>query len=96
MARSETRARKANTKPPGKRKGGDNRAAGVVDRQIGELIRARRLSQNISQEKLAAALGMTFQQVQKYEKGTNRVAASTLMRIARALDCEITELLPGV
>lgn len=95
MAKSETRARKTNTKPPGKRTGGDNRAAGLIDRQIGALIRARRLSQNISQVQLAAALGVTFQQVQKYEKGTNRVAASTLMRIARALDCEIMQLLPS-
>lgn len=98
MPQATTRATKAKTKPAppaSKRKGGDNRAAGVVDRQIGELIRARRLAQNISQVQLAAALGLTFQQVQKYEKGTNRVAASTLMRIARALNCEITELLPS-
>lgn len=70
------------------------RTAGAVDVQIGELIRKRRLAIGVSQTRLAEGLGITFQQIQKYEKGVNRVAASTLMRVARALDCKITELLP--
>ena len=70
------------------------RTAGVVDVQIGALIRERRLAIGVSQMRLAEELGLTFQQIQKYEKGVNRVAASTLMRVARALGCKITELLP--
>lgn len=70
------------------------RTAGVVDVQIGERIRKRRLAIGVSQMRLAEQLGLTFQQIQKYEKGVNRVAASTLMRVARALDCKFTELLP--
>lgn len=81
MAQAKARAK---AKPSAKKIGGDNRAAGVVDRQIGALIRARRVELGIAQQKLAADLGLTFQQVQKYEKGVNRVAASTLIRIARA------------
>jgi len=48
----------------------------------------------MSQEGLADALGVTFQQVQKYEKGINRVAASTLIAIARVLDVQVTGLIP--
>lgn len=57
-----------------------------LDRRIGERVRAARLMQGVSQEKLGAYLGITFQQVQKYEKGTNRISASTLLRIAEALN----------
>jgi transcriptional regulator with XRE-family HTH domain len=56
-----------------------------MDRQVGRRIRMRRLLVGLSQEQLAAALGITFQQVQKYEKGTNRVSASRLHQIAGAL-----------
>lgn len=48
----------------------------------------------MSQEALAAEIGITFQQVQKYEKGQNRVAAATLVDIARALDAPFAALLP--
>ncbi|HVK80094.1 MAG TPA: helix-turn-helix transcriptional regulator [Verrucomicrobiae bacterium] len=71
------------------------RSASSVDVGIGELIRARRLEVGMSQMSLADAIGVTFQQIQKYEKGINRVAASTLLRVARALDCAITDLLPS-
>ncbi|KIP99100.1 hypothetical protein RU07_20775 [Agrobacterium tumefaciens] len=56
-----------------------------VDTHVGTKIRARRAVIGMSQEKLGAALGITFQQVQKYEKGTNRVGASRLHRIAEVL-----------
>src|SRR5690606_1334161 len=53
----------------------DERAVGAVDRKLGERVRARRLEIGMSQERLAELLGVTFQQVQKYEKGVNRMAA---------------------
>ena len=52
------------------------------DREVGQLIRAQRLVCRMSQTELANALGVTFQQVQKYEKGVNRVGAGRLARIA--------------
>ncbi len=70
------------------------RAAGLLDQQIGANIRERRRALNISQSHLAELIGVTFQQVQKYEKGVNRVAASTLVNIANALDAPITALIP--
>ena len=53
-----------------------------VDRHIGSRVRARRLMLGMSQEKLADALGLTFQQVQKYEKGVNRIGAGRLLHLA--------------
>lgn len=56
-----------------------------VDAAVGKRIRQRRTELAMSQEKLAEALGLTFQQVQKYEKGVNRVGASRLFDLARVL-----------
>jgi transcriptional regulator with XRE-family HTH domain len=70
------------------------RAAGPIDRKIGARIRARRLEIGMSQEALASKLGITFQQVQKYEKGVNRVAAPTLLDLAEALKVSVIALLP--
>jgi len=70
-----------------------------VDRHIGSRVRARRMMLGMSQEKLADALGLTFQQVQKYEKGVNRIGASRLLHIAGILDVSIEfffEGLPGL
>jgi transcriptional regulator with XRE-family HTH domain len=67
----------------------DQRGATIMDRLIGKRVRERRLEIGMSQEGLATLLGVTFQQVQKYEKGVNRVAASRLYDIAKALDVEI-------
>lgn len=67
----------------------DERAANAVDRKLGQRVRTRRLEIGMSQEKLAEELGVTFQQVQKYEKGVNRMAASRLFDIAAALDVPI-------
>lgn len=64
----------------------DERAANAIDRKIGQRVRSRRLEIGMSQERLAELLGVTFQQVQKYEKGVNRIAASRLYDIASALD----------
>ena len=70
-----------------------------VDRHIGSRVRARRNMLGMSQEKLADALGLTFQQVQKYEKGSNRIGASRLLQIAGILGVNIEfffEGLPGL
>lgn len=57
-----------------------------IDRHVGSRVRMRRVMLGMSQEKLGDALGLTFQQVQKYEKGTNRIGASRLQQISRTLD----------
>jgi len=70
-----------------------------IDRHIGSRVRARRIMLGMSQEKLADALGLTFKQVQKYEKGMNRIGASRLLQIAGILDVGIEfffEGLPGL
>jgi transcriptional regulator with XRE-family HTH domain len=67
-----------------------------VDAHIGRRVRARRLEVGMSQEQLADLLGVTFQQIQKYEKGVNRVAASRLYDMTNALDVEITYFFAGL
>ncbi|MGZ3375354.1 MAG: helix-turn-helix domain-containing protein [Phenylobacterium sp.] len=64
-------------------------AAGAdpIDGGVGARIRARRLALRMSQSMLAAHLGVSFQQVQKYERGANRISASMLIKAARALGC---------
>lgn len=57
-----------------------------IDRHVGSRVRMRRVMLGMSQEKLGDALGLTFQQVQKYEKGINRIGASRLQQISRILD----------
>jgi transcriptional regulator with XRE-family HTH domain len=56
-----------------------------IDVLVGKRIRLRRLELSISQSQLAEEVGLTFQQIQKYEKGTNRVSCSRLVQIASAL-----------
>lgn len=60
-------------------------AAGPIDAHVGARIRLRRMLLRMSQEKLGAALGLTFQQVQKYERGTNKVGASRLYEMSKIL-----------
>jgi transcriptional regulator with XRE-family HTH domain len=67
-----------------------------VDRHVGLRIRVRRRQVGVSQEKLAEALNLTFQQVQKYEKGTNRVSASKLYEIAASLTVPVTYFFEGL
>ena len=74
----------------------DERAANAVDRRLGQRVRTRRLEIGMSQEKLAETLGVTFQQVQKYEKGVNRIAASRLFDISAALDMSIARFFEGI
>jgi transcriptional regulator with XRE-family HTH domain len=65
------------------------RRAGAEDVEIGRKIRALRLERGLSQSGLADGIGLTFQQVQKYEKGTNRVSAGRLQKIADILDTPV-------
>jgi transcriptional regulator with XRE-family HTH domain len=62
------------------------------ERKIGQRIRAARIACGISQEKLGEELGLTFQQVQKYEKGTNRVSGGRLLRVAAILNTSVAAL----
>jgi len=68
----------------------EGRVANVVDQIIGQRVRLRRSEIGMSQERLADIIGVTFQQVQKYEKGVNRIAASRLFDISVALDLPIS------
>jgi transcriptional regulator with XRE-family HTH domain len=67
-----------------------SRAAGDDDINLGKRIRLRRVECNLSQAELGVRLGVSFQQVQKYEKGVNRVGAARLQLIAKALDVPVT------
>jgi len=64
----------------------DKKVPNPIDRHVGSRVRMRRVMLGMSQEKLGESLGLTFQQVQKYEKGTNRIGASRLQQISRTLD----------
>ncbi len=66
-----------------------------VDRHVGSRVRMRRMMLNMSQEKLGDALGLTFQQVQKYEKGTNRIGASRLQQISQILQVPVAFFFEG-
>jgi transcriptional regulator with XRE-family HTH domain len=61
-----------------------------VDKHVGRRVRMRRMMLHMSQEKLADAIGLTFQQVQKYEKGTNRMGSSRLQQVANVLQVPVT------
>ncbi len=67
-----------------------------IDVHVGLQVRLRRKQLKISQEKLAEALGLTFQQVQKYERGANRISASKLYEIAQALQVSIPWFFDGL
>ncbi len=66
-----------------------SRRANPIDVHVGSRVRLRRMLLGISQEKLGERLGLTFQQVQKYEKGVNRIGASRLFDLARVLGVSI-------
>jgi transcriptional regulator with XRE-family HTH domain len=67
-----------------------------TDLYVGSRIRFRRRTLKISQEKLAESLGLTFQQIQKYERGANRVSASKLQEIASSLDTSVGYFFEGL
>ena len=66
-----------------------------VDRHVGNRLRMRRLMLAMSQEKIGEALGLTFQQVQKYEKGANRIGASRLQQISQILQVPVSFFFEG-
>uniref|UniRef100_UPI003F493D44 helix-turn-helix domain-containing protein n=1 Tax=Ensifer adhaerens TaxID=106592 RepID=UPI003F493D44 len=74
----------------------DPRSPNEVDLTVGRNVRRIRNMLGMSQEALGVKLGLTFQQVQKYEKGTNRISASKLVAISHALDCSIAQLFADV
>jgi len=63
------------------------RSTKPLDQQIGARLRTRRRELGMSQQELAGALSISFQQIQKYERGSNRISASSLVELARALEC---------
>ena len=71
------------------------KAPNPVDRHVGSRVRMRRMMLEMSQEKLGDALGLTFQQVQKYEKGTNRIGASRLQQISHILQVPVEFFFEG-
>ena len=70
--------------------------ADTTDRYVGSRVRMRRLMLDMSQTTLADALGLTFQQIQKYEKGTNRISASRLQHISSVLQVSISFFFEGL
>lgn len=74
----------------------DARRATMVDVQIGRNVRKRRIELGLSQTELAQACGVTFQQVQKYENGFNRVSASRLWQFSAVLGMELNDFFAGV
>ena len=75
----------------GKRRGGRPKidAPSPVDVHVGSRVRLRRTLLGMSQEKLGNAVGLTFQQIQKYERGANRIGASRLFEMSRVLDVPV-------
>ena len=71
------------------------KAPNPTDRHVGNRVRMRRMMLAMIQEKLGDALGLTFQQVQKYEKGTNRIGASRLQQISHILQVPVAFFFEG-
>lgn len=73
----------------------DDEGPHPVDTHVGAKVKSRRLMLGLSQEELAKSIGLTFQQVQKYERGTNRISVSRLTEISRALKVPLDYFLEG-
>src|SRR6202023_2373177 len=71
------------------------KAPNPIDKHVGSRVRMRRMMLSMSQEKLGDALGLTFQQVQKYEKGANRIGASRLQQISLILQVPVAFFFEG-
>jgi transcriptional regulator with XRE-family HTH domain len=72
-----------------------NKSASRMDKLVGRNIRVHRLVKGLTQEGLGEKLGVTFQQIQKYEKGTNRVGSGRLYQIAALLEVPVTAFFEG-
>jgi transcriptional regulator with XRE-family HTH domain len=68
----------------------NQRGASLQDKELGQRIRLRRVEQKMSQAELGEKLGVSFQQVQKYEKGVNRIGAARLQQVAKILDVDMS------
>ena len=71
------------------------KAPNPIDKHVGSRVRMRRMMVSMSQEKLGEHLGITFQQIQKYEKGTNRIGASRLQQISTVLGVPVAFFFEG-
>ena len=71
------------------------KSANAIDKYVGARVRMRRMTLSMSQGKLGGELGLTFQQVQKYEKGTNRIGASRLQQISHILQVPVSFFFEG-
>jgi transcriptional regulator with XRE-family HTH domain len=71
------------------------KAPNPIDKHVGSRVRMRRMMLGMSQEKLGNSLGLTFQQIQKYEKGTNRIGASRLQQISHILQVPVSFFFEG-
>jgi len=80
----------------GRRRTPRTEEAQAVDRHVGGRLRELRLMRGLSQQSLSRAIGLTFQQLQKYERGTNRISASVLWELAHQLDVPITVFFDGL
>ncbi|TCT06246.1 helix-turn-helix domain-containing protein [Aquabacter spiritensis] len=72
------------------------KAPNPIDKHVGSRVRMRRMMVGMSQEKLGESLGITFQQIQKYEKGTNRIGASRLQQISVVLAVPVAFFFEGI
>jgi transcriptional regulator with XRE-family HTH domain len=72
-----------------------NKTLNLVDKHVGSRVRMRRMILGMTQEKLGDALGLTFQQVQKYEKGANRIGASRLQHLSHILQIPVPFFFEG-
>lgn len=75
--------------------GEDNMQIDPVDLHVGKMIRTTRIMRGLTQEELGNAVGVTFQQIQKYERGTNRVSASRMYALTRALEINVEDMFSG-
>src|SRR5215218_10868512 len=85
-----TTAMMETTAPPGRGRAQD------ADRHVGARLRERRVALGLTQQQMAELIGVTYQQAHKYEKGTNRISAGRLFRIAQALDVEVGFFFDGM
>src|SRR5262245_50637367 len=94
--RKMAKSTKQGNAPKGRKSSGRMASKGFpnpIDVHVGQRIRLRRTLLGMSQEKLGEAIGLTFQQVQKYESGANRVGSSRLFNLARVLDVPVSSFL---
>lgn len=94
MSRNHSRTVSINTPSHSSRGRTPEGEPNPVDVYVGSRLRLRRTVLNLSQEKLAALAGLTFQQIQKYERGMNRIGASRLYDFAQILEVPVSYFLP--